>query len=75
MTDEIQSRLEMETGDCFVDKPKTYIGDGVYAFFDEFSILLATDRSNGVHWLALEPQVLAHLIQFSTDCKNTKPEE
>jgi hypothetical protein len=46
-----------------------YIGDGVYASFDGYSIWIWTD--NGVEQsqqIALEPSVLAHLNKFAKDC-------
>lgn len=35
---------------------ETYIGDGVYARWDGFSVLLKTERENGLHYIYLEPQ-------------------
>ncbi len=43
-----------------------YIGDGVYARWDGFAVLLETERDNGRHFIYLEPQHverLAKLIQ------------
>lgn len=65
MMDDIQARLEIEIGDSFLTCPKTYIGDGVYAFYDGFSVILATSRGCcDVHWIALEPSHIAALQQF-----------
>ncbi len=68
MTNEIQSALETLglLGEC-ANQPKTYLGDGVYAFYDGFSIILATRRNNGVHWLALEPAALLQLEHFERE--------
>jgi hypothetical protein len=47
---------------------KRYIGDGVYASFDGYSIWIWTD--NGIEQsepIALEPSVLAHLNKFAKD--------
>ena len=34
---------------------EVYIGDGVYARWDGFSVLLKTERDNGTHHIYLEP--------------------
>jgi hypothetical protein len=47
------------------DKTTTHIGDGVYARFDGWQIVLSTERVSGIHWVALEPEVLRELIAFA----------
>lgn len=47
---------------------ETYIGDGAYAGFDGWSIILWCDRENGENWVALEPQVFASLLRFAATC-------
>jgi hypothetical protein len=48
--------------------PSTYLGDGVYASFDGYSVWLAVNHhENNV--VALEPQVLAHLVQYIESLK------
>jgi hypothetical protein len=42
-----------------------YLGDGVYASFDGYQIILQTPREDGTHWLSLEPPVLAELIFYA----------
>ena len=38
---------------------RDYLGDGLYVGFDGYQVILYTDRGNeGVHWVALEPEVL-----------------
>lgn len=44
---------------------KTYLGDGVYAVFDGYQIIITTDRENGTHWIALEPAVLSSLVAYA----------
>jgi hypothetical protein len=44
---------------------ETYLGDGLYARFDGFSIWLRAPRENGDHVIALEPGVLAALIDYA----------
>jgi len=65
MMDDIQAQLENEVGQDFVSQPKTYLGDGVYAFYDGFSVILATVRDGRrLHWMALEPTMIADLKNF-----------
>lgn len=56
-----------------IDK-ESYIGDGVYASFDGYQIILRTPRypTGGVtaaedYWIALEPPVFAALLVFKQD--------
>jgi hypothetical protein len=41
-----------------------YLGDGVYASFDGFHIWLAANHHEN-RVVALEPEVLAHLIEYA----------
>lgn len=41
-----------------------YIGDGLYASDDGFMLTLRTERTNGEHWVGLEPEVLESLFRF-----------
>jgi len=36
---------------------ETYLGDGLYASYDGFMITLRAPRTNGDHWVGLEPEV------------------
>lgn len=42
-----------------------YLGDGVYASCDGFYIWLKTQRENGWHMIALDPEMLAALNAYS----------
>lgn len=42
----------------------TYLGDGLYAGFDGFQIILYTERESGTHWVALDPSVFSALLRF-----------
>lgn len=54
-------------------KYKKYIGDGVYADFDGFAIVLTTEYGNGVeNVIVLEPDVYASLVLFANDLKNNR---
>jgi len=41
-----------------------YLGDGLYAKFDGYHIILETERENGRNWIGLEPSVFRSLIDF-----------
>lgn len=43
----------------------TYLGDGLYASFDGYHIVLRTLRGDTEHWVALEPFVLEALIRYA----------
>jgi len=54
--------------------PSTYLGDGVYASFDGYSVWLAVNHhENNV--VALEPQVLAHLVQYIESLMDKQKEQ
>ena len=40
---------------------QVYIGDGVYARWDGFSVLLETERDTGKHYIYLEPQHIENI--------------
>ena len=42
-----------------------YAGDGVYVGHDCHQLILYTERENGEHWIALEPEVLAVIIRYA----------
>ncbi len=46
-------------------KGPQYIGDGVTAFHDGYQIWLETPRENGVHQIALEPDVFVRLLEYA----------
>lgn len=41
-----------------------YLGDGLYASFDGFQIVLRAPREGGDHWVALDSRVLQALKEF-----------
>lgn len=43
---------------------ETYLGDGLFASFDGWMITLRAPRPEGDHWVALEPEVFAALLEF-----------
>mgnify|MGYP001616346502 CR=1 FL=1 len=45
---------------------KEYLGDGVYAHFDGWHVVLSTARESGMHWIALEPEVQQSLKKYIT---------
>lgn len=46
---------------------ETYLGDGLYASFDGYSITLRAPREFGNHIVVLEPQVYEALLRFVVD--------
>lgn len=43
---------------------ETYLGDGLYASFDGFLIILRAPREHGDHWVGLDPYVWNNLLEF-----------
>jgi hypothetical protein len=53
---------------------ETYLGDGLYASFDGFMITLRAPRENGDHWVGLEPNVFAALVEYQKQVTTTARE-
>jgi hypothetical protein len=47
-----------------MNQRETYLGDGLYASFDGFMITLRAPREHGDHWVGLEPNVFAALVEY-----------
>jgi hypothetical protein len=47
-----------------VSERETYLGDGLYASFDGYMITLRAPREHGDHWVGLEPNVFAELVEY-----------
>lgn len=45
----------------------TYLGDGLYAKYDGYHIILAAPRGSQVHWVALDPRVFGRLVSYQKD--------
>jgi len=43
---------------------ETYLGDGLYASFDGFMVTLRAPRTNGDHWVGLEPEIWRALVEY-----------
>ena len=44
---------------------ETYLGDGLYARFDRFGMLiLRAPREGGDHWVGLDPEVIEALVKY-----------
>jgi len=41
-----------------------YLGDGLYASYDGYMFTLRAPRSDGDHWVALEPKVLEAFLRY-----------
>lgn len=51
-----------------------YIGDGVYARFDGYSVWLETVREENVmHVIALEPEVINGLVEYISNLRKRFP--
>lgn len=37
---------------------ESYLGDGLFAMFDGWQVMLRAPREGGDHWVALEPEVM-----------------
>lgn len=48
-------------------KDETFLGDGLYASFDGYQIILRAPRENGDHFVMLEPGVYRALQEFVVD--------
>ena len=46
---------------------ETYLGDGLYASFDGFQIILRAPREGGDHFVMLDPFVYRALQEFVVD--------
>lgn len=42
-----------------------YLGDGLYAEFDGYHIILWAKREEGEHWVGLEPRVFHGLLEYA----------
>jgi hypothetical protein len=49
-----------------------YLGDGLYASFDGWQIVLRAPRIGGDHFVALEPRVWRNLRDWLDRCPNLK---
>ena len=43
---------------------EVHLGDGLYAGYDGWQIVLRTPREGGDHWVALEPSTFEEFIRF-----------
>ena len=61
---ECNDPAELEETSVSNEFEKVYIGDGVYARWDGFSVLLETERDTGTHYIYLEPQHVKSLAML-----------
>lgn len=45
-----------------------YLGDGLYASFDGFSLWLRAPREHGDDVVALEPQMMKDFVEYAERC-------
>ena len=53
--------------------PETYLGDGLYASFDGWQVILRAPRAEGDHLVALEPEVIATFRAFLNELNHKYP--
>jgi hypothetical protein len=54
------------------DRKEVYLGDGLYARFDGYMVILRAPRLGGEHWIGLEPPVYAALLEFVASLKRSE---
>jgi hypothetical protein len=52
-----------------------YLGDGLYAAFDGYAIILRAPREHGDHWVSIEPDMFSILQKFARNCWNDNGED
>lgn len=57
-----------------LDGEAEHLGDGLYAYFDGYQIILYADREGGRHWVAIEPDVFDRLTEFNRRLEKAKDE-
>jgi hypothetical protein len=50
-------------------RKETYLGDGLYASFNGWQIILRAPRRGGDHTVALEPEVYENLTKYAAHLK------
>ena len=55
------------------ERNETYLGDGLYAFFDGFMLTLRAPRMGGDHFVCLEREVFAAMLKFMEQQRPTNP--
>ena len=53
--------------------PEVYLGDGLYASFDGWQVILRAPREHGDHFVALEPEVVAAFHDYLADLARKYP--
>lgn len=46
------------------DKKEVYLGDGLYASFEDYQLKLRAPRENGDHIVYMEPIILMNLLNY-----------
>jgi hypothetical protein len=53
--------------------PETYLGDGLYASFDGWQVILRAPREGADHVVALEPEVMTAFHHYLEDLDRKYP--
>ncbi len=48
-----------------IENTKEYLGDGVYADFDGYHIVLSAERDGFMNTIFIEPEVMASLLNYA----------
>jgi hypothetical protein len=54
--------------------PETYLGDGLYASFDGWQVILRAPREHMDHVVALEPEVIVAFRRYLGDLTREHPD-
>jgi hypothetical protein len=52
------------TSSAPITSPEEHLGDGLYASFDGWQLILRAPREDGDHWVALDPYVYPELVRY-----------
>jgi hypothetical protein len=62
--------VEVEAAENGARFPERYLGEGLFASFDGFSITLRAPRLAGDHFVALDPEILDGFLEFAATVKH-----
>jgi hypothetical protein len=49
-----------------IERPESYLGDGLYASYDGYQVKLRAPRDGGDHVIYLDPIVMTELVVYIT---------
>lgn len=54
---------------------EVYLGDGLYASYDGWMVVLRAPRDGGDHWVGLEPRVLEEFLRYIDSLRKRQLQE